>query len=185
MEGKTEDKQSACFFHGPVVCRSGNGPPLSQPRIEDNDEDYNESYHEYPSEDANYDAPEEGYHCDSNYTIDVLSRERHAASVGGAVLNTKHHRVGATMWFVTLAKFRHTPTKSDTAKMTAYFAGAAKQGIKMHMALWTLGRYDAIVISEAPDEKAAMSFALNAPGDFVSTETLVAVSREDAIKMVK
>jgi len=89
------------------------------------------------------------------------------------------------MWFVTLAKFRHTPSKSETEKMSAYFAGAGKQGIKMHQAFWTLGRFDAVIISEAPDEKAAMSFALNAPGDFVSTETLVAVSREDAIKMVK
>ena len=45
--------------------------------VEDHDQDDNESYHNYPSEDANYGAPDEGDGSDSNDTIDVLQGERH------------------------------------------------------------------------------------------------------------
>ncbi len=88
------------------------------------------------------------------------------------------------MWFVTLAKFRRKPTKHDVDAMTGYWADAGKAGVKLHQAFWTLGRFDAVIITEAADEKTAMKFALNAPTDLGATETLVAVSREEAIKMV-
>jgi len=90
----------------------------------------------------------------------------------------------AAMWFVTLAKFRHKPNKQEFDKMTAYFAGLAKQGVKVHQALWTLGRYDAVVILEGRDEKQAMRNLLDLPVE-VATETLVAVSREEAGKLLK
>jgi uncharacterized protein with GYD domain len=89
------------------------------------------------------------------------------------------------MWFITLAKFRQSPTKEMADKMTEYFSTAGKWNVKIHNAFWTLGRFDAVIISEAPDEKTAMSFALGGPTGFASTETLVAVSREEAIKMLK
>jgi uncharacterized protein with GYD domain len=49
---------------------------------------------------------------------------------------------------------------------------------------YTLGRYDVVVIFEAPDEKIAMKMAMSI-GDIESTETLVAVPREEAMKLVE
>ena len=91
------------------------------------------------------------------------------------------------MWFVTLVKFKHQPTKADTDKMTAYWAeGEKKWGVKRHMGFYTLGRYDAVFVSEAPDEKTAMKFALWSPNaENVATETLVAVDRNEAVSWLK
>lgn len=88
------------------------------------------------------------------------------------------------MWFVTLAKFRQKPNKQDFDKMTAYFGKLAREGTKVHMSLWTLGRYDAVLILEGKDEKTAMGNLLNSPVE-VATETLVAVPREEVGKMLK
>ncbi len=57
-----------------------------------------------------------------------------------------------------------------------------KQGIKMRV-YWTLGRYDAVSIVEAPTEKDLMKILLPLQ-DVVDTETLVAVPREEAIKLL-
>ncbi len=57
-----------------------------------------------------------------------------------------------------------------------------KQGIKMRV-YWTLGRYDAVSIMEAPTEKDAMKILLPLQ-DVVDTETMVAVPREEAIKLL-
>ena len=57
-----------------------------------------------------------------------------------------------------------------------------KQGIKMRI-YWTLGRYDAVSIIEAPTEKDAMKQLLPFQ-DMVETETMVAVPREEAIKLL-
>jgi uncharacterized protein with GYD domain len=89
------------------------------------------------------------------------------------------------MWFIILAKFRRKPTKQDTEKMSSYYAEAAKWGVKRHSAFWTLGRYDAVFIIEAPDEKTAMKFVINTPTDLAATETLVAITREDALKLMQ
>ena len=88
------------------------------------------------------------------------------------------------MWFVTLVKFRRKPTKADTEAVNARFAEAASWGVKRHHSWWTLGRYDAVIVSEAPDEKTAMKFAMWAASDLSHTETMVAVDREEAIKML-
>jgi uncharacterized protein with GYD domain len=58
------------------------------------------------------------------------------------------------------------------------------EGTKILGQYWTLGRYDAIIITEGPDEKSTMK-ALLRWGDLVSTETLVAVPREEALKLVE
>ena len=57
-----------------------------------------------------------------------------------------------------------------------------KQGIKWRI-YWTLGRYDAVSIMEAPTEKDVMKLLLPWQ-DLVDTETMVAVPREEAIKLV-
>jgi uncharacterized protein with GYD domain len=49
---------------------------------------------------------------------------------------------------------------------------------------WTLGRYDTVLIMEGKDEKEAMK-GLLPWGDMLSTETLVAVRREEAAKLLE
>ena len=88
------------------------------------------------------------------------------------------------MIFITLGKFRKKPTKEMFVQMQKLFKESVKSGGKILSYYWTLGRYDGIVISEGPDEKAAMNAVLKF-ADFVSTETLVAVSPEDAAKLLE
>jgi uncharacterized protein with GYD domain len=57
-----------------------------------------------------------------------------------------------------------------------------KQGIKI-TAYWTLGRYDAVSIMEAPSEKEIMKLLLPFQ-HIIDTETLVAVPRDEAIELV-
>ncbi len=82
--------------------------------------------------------------------------------------------------FITLAKFRRKPTKEEVARTPERIQQA---GGKIISAYWTLGRYDAILVTEAKDEKTVMKTLLQF-GDFVATETLVAVPREEAIRML-
>ena len=58
-----------------------------------------------------------------------------------------------------------------------------KEGINIIGNYWTLGKCDIVTIAEAKDEKTFLK-ALLRYGDVFSTETLVAVSREDAIKLI-
>ncbi len=88
------------------------------------------------------------------------------------------------MWAVTMVKFRHRPTKQDLEKSTAYFAELAQKGTKVHQFLWTLGRYDAVLVTEGKDEMTAMENLINFPFE-VATETMIGVPREEAVKMVK
>jgi uncharacterized protein with GYD domain len=49
---------------------------------------------------------------------------------------------------------------------------------------YTLGRYDAVIILEAPDEKAVLKASLRR-GGCMAIETLVAIHAEEARKLVK
>jgi len=88
------------------------------------------------------------------------------------------------MIFITLAKWRRKPTKETVAQSTKLFEQMVKEGSKIIGRYWTLGRYDAVVITEGKDEKTAMKSLLRF-GDAVSTETLVAITREEAIKLLE
>ena len=88
------------------------------------------------------------------------------------------------MWTVTLVKFRHRPTKADLDGFSKNVGKFSAKGIKIHMSFWTIGRYDAVLVGEAPDEKTAMQFIVGLP-DVAATETLVAVQRDEAIKWVQ
>ena len=82
--------------------------------------------------------------------------------------------------FITLAKFRKKPTKEEVAMTPQRLQQA---GVKIVSAYWTLGRYDAILTVDAPDEKAVMK-ALLQFGDLVASETLVAIPRDEATKLL-
>jgi uncharacterized protein with GYD domain len=86
------------------------------------------------------------------------------------------------MFFITLVKWKQAPKKDQVAQGTKWMKELEKQGIKIQ-SFWTLGRYDAITIIEAPTEKDAMKMMIPWQ-DIISTETLVGVPREEAIKLL-
>jgi uncharacterized protein with GYD domain len=88
------------------------------------------------------------------------------------------------MFFISLGRFRRKPTKEATAEVSELMKGMEKEGIKFVGFYWTLGRYDTVVIMEAPDEEIVMKANMKV-SDIVSTETMVAVTREEAHKLIK
>jgi len=88
------------------------------------------------------------------------------------------------MIFISLGKFRKKPTKESIAQSDRNWKEVERDGVKKLAIYWTLGRYDSIAIIEAPNEKAAMK-ALMKFSEVVATETLVALSRDEAIKLVE
>ena len=87
------------------------------------------------------------------------------------------------MYFIVLSKFRRGASKEATSK-TDKIIKDKPQGVKVLQAYWTLGRYDSVFIIEAPNEKAAMSVLLGF-GDSLATETLIAIPRDQALKLIK
>lgn len=88
------------------------------------------------------------------------------------------------MIFISLNKLRMKPTKELIAEFDRIKERATKEGVKFLGSYWTLGRYDTVHILEAPNEKTAMKVMIRF-GEILSTETLVAVPREEAIKLVE
>ena len=87
------------------------------------------------------------------------------------------------MIFVNLGRFRKKPSKEeagDTAKMVEEFK---KKGIKVLSWYWTLGRYDTVFIFEAASEKEALKLSTGI-SEWVTTETLVAIPRQEAIELL-
>lgn len=86
------------------------------------------------------------------------------------------------MFFISLIKLKQAPKKENADQATTTMETLAKQGIKMK-AYWTLGRYDIVAIIEASTEKDAMKAILRFQG-LVKTETMAAIPREEAIKLL-
>ena len=87
------------------------------------------------------------------------------------------------MIFVTLGKFRKKPTKEMIAQSSELMK-AVKADAKILGWYWTLGRYDIVLITEGKDEKQCMKNCVKF-GDILSTETLVAMTREEAVKLIE
>ena len=87
------------------------------------------------------------------------------------------------MLFVALVKFKQKQTKAIVAENLKRIEADAKEGTKWLGIYWTLGRYDAVAIYEAPNEKVAMKMAIRR-GEGFNMETLVAVPVEEARKLV-
>jgi uncharacterized protein with GYD domain len=79
-------------------------------------------------------------------------------------------------------KMKQIPKKEAAEQATKTMEDLEKQGIKFQI-YWTLGRYDSVAIIEAPSEKEAMKINLMFQG-LVRTETMTAVPREEAIKLL-
>jgi uncharacterized protein with GYD domain len=86
------------------------------------------------------------------------------------------------MWFITLIKLRKAPNAKEAEAMNKMMMEAAqKMGVKIHQGFMTLGRYDAVWITEAPDISGPMRMSMMG-ADGASSETLVATSYEEAMK---
>jgi uncharacterized protein with GYD domain len=85
------------------------------------------------------------------------------------------------MIFVSLNRFRGKPTKENIETSNKVLSSDPK--VKVLSFYWTLGRYDSVLIIEAPDEKTAMKI-LTKVGDYAATETMVAIPREEATKLL-
>jgi len=88
------------------------------------------------------------------------------------------------MIFITLGKFRKKPTEEATAEVSGLMKGMTKEGIKFLSFYWILVRYDTVVIMEAPDERTVIKANMKV-SDIVSTETMIAVTREEAHKLIE
>jgi len=85
--------------------------------------------------------------------------------------------------FVNLGRFRKKPNKEkagDTAKVVEEFR---KKGITVLSWYWTLGRYDTVFIFEAASEKEALKVSVDI-SEWVTTETLVAIPRQEAVSLL-
>jgi uncharacterized protein with GYD domain len=84
------------------------------------------------------------------------------------------------MQFVTLIRFRRKLTRDDVDRTDRIIRENPQ--VKVSLMFWTFGSYDAVLIAEAADEKNYMKFILQF-ADYLSTETLVAVPRDEALKL--
>jgi len=85
-----------------------------------------------------------------------------------------------------LSKIKGTPTKDalDQGKKLAEEM-TKRKGFKILCNYWTLGQYDSVAIFEAPSEKEALKFLVKAAKlGTASSETLVAIPREEAVKLL-
>ena len=70
--------------------------------------------------------------------------------------------------------------KDTTKRADAVKAAAQKFGANMTQIYWTLGKYDLVVITEAPDDESATAFALGiASAGNVRMQTLRAFSKDE------
>jgi uncharacterized protein with GYD domain len=85
--------------------------------------------------------------------------------------------------FISLGKMRKKPNKELAGQSTSITDEFKKMGIKIIGWYYTLGRYDIVFIFEAANEKEALKVSL-AVAEMVAPETLVAIPREEAIKLL-
>ena len=90
-----------------------------------------------------------------------------------------------SMRFISLVKFKKKPTKESIEQnLDCISKETKKEGVELIGYYWTLGRYDAVIIMEAPDEKAALKISLRR-GSCMATETMVAIPAEEAREFIR
>ena len=86
------------------------------------------------------------------------------------------------MFFIALIKFKKKA--GDVVKIGKKVMQNLPEGVKILSSYWTLGEYDAVWIYEAPNEKVAVKLGIEA-GEAMQTQTLVAIPREEAMKLLE
>ncbi|MEM1943297.1 MAG: GYD domain-containing protein [Candidatus Caldarchaeum sp.] len=84
------------------------------------------------------------------------------------------------MHFVSLIKFRKKLGREDVDRTDRIIKD--NPSVKVREMLWTFGAYDGVLIAEAPDAETYMKFILQF-ADYLSTETLTAIPRDQALKL--
>lgn len=87
------------------------------------------------------------------------------------------------MIFISLGRFRKKPTSEMSAQATKMLDDMKRNGIQLLGFYWTLGRYDTVLIFNAPSEKDAMKIAIDA-AELVATKTMLAFPREETTKLL-
>lgn len=82
------------------------------------------------------------------------------------------------MLFIALVKFKKALNKEIVAENMRDIEDDMKGQVRYLGIYWTLGRYDTVVLFEAPNEKIAMNLALKR-ADRMDIETLVAVPADE------
>ena len=91
--------------------------------------------------------------------------------------------------YITLVNFTDQGirnVKDTTKRAKAFQAGAEKAGVKVKAEYWAMGRYDIVIVTEAPDDE-TISRAMLRLGSIgnVRTETLRAFSADEMDKILK
>ena len=87
------------------------------------------------------------------------------------------------MFFITLARIRGKPSK-EFLDLADKAMESSPPGVKIHNVFWTLGRYDLLIVYEAPNEHEALK--MGTPfSEHMASETLVAIPREEALKLMQ
>jgi uncharacterized protein with GYD domain len=82
------------------------------------------------------------------------------------------------MLFIALAKFKKKLSEDVIKENLKDIASDAKDHVEYKGIYWTLGRYDTVVMFEAPNEKVAMQMALKRL-DRMDIEILVAMPADE------
>ncbi len=82
------------------------------------------------------------------------------------------------MIFITFVRFKKKPTKEIMAELKKLEDKFCEEGGVIVGNFWTLGRFDAVIITEGKDERTAMINSLRM-SDIVTTETLIALPVEE------
>ncbi len=85
------------------------------------------------------------------------------------------------MFFIALIKFKKNA--KDVVKIGKKIMENLPEGVKIISTYWALGEYDAVWIYEAPNEKVAVKLGIEA-GEAMQTQTLVAITRDEAMKLL-
>jgi len=86
------------------------------------------------------------------------------------------------MHFIALIKFKKKAR--DVVEIGKSVMQNLPEGVKIIGTYWTLGKYDAVWIYEAPNEKVAIKLGIEA-GEAMQTQTLVAITRDEAMKLLE
>jgi len=85
------------------------------------------------------------------------------------------------MFFIALIKFKKKAR--DVVEIGKKVMQNLPEGVKIISTYWTLGEYDAVWIYEAPNEEVAVKLG-SGGGDAMQTQTLVAITRDEAMKLL-
>jgi len=85
------------------------------------------------------------------------------------------------MIFISMIKFKKKA--KDVVEVGKKIVQNLPPGIEMIGTYWTLGKFDAVWIYEAPSEKEAMKLSIMA-SEVMRFQTMTAVTRDEAMKLL-